>query len=166
MQARSFAVTPRAAWFLALAALAPAAALAQVDIHGAWARGTVPAQTATGAFMTLHAHEPARLLGVSTPVAGRAEVHEMKMDGNVMRMRAIDALPLPRMQDVELKPGGYHVMLLDLKGQLKAGDSVPLTLRFEQGGKVFEQRVNAEVRSLTAAAASTAPASHGAGHKH
>ena len=163
MQAPRFAAVRRAAWLLALSSLAPAIAVAQIDVNDAWARGTVPAQTATGVFMTLHAHEPAKLLGVSTPSAARAEVHEMKMEGNVMRMRAIDALPLPRMQDVELKPGGYHVMLLGLKGQLKAGDSVPLTLKFEQGGKIFEQRVDAEVRALTAPAG---PAGHGAGHKH
>lgn len=144
------------------AALFSTAAFAQVDISNAWARGTVPAQTATGVFMTLHAHTPARLLGVSSPVAATAEVHEMKMEDNVMRMRALDALPLPAMKDVELKPGGYHVMLLGLKKPLQAGESVPLTLRIEQGGKVTEQAVNAQVRALTAPAAG-----HGAkGHQH
>ncbi len=147
----------------ACCALISTAAFAQVDVRNVWARGTVPAQTATGVFMTLHAHQNARLVGVSTPVAATAEVHEMKMEGNVMRMRALDALPLPKMEDVELKPGGYHVMLLGLKAPLSVGDKVPVTLKIEQGGKLIEQRVEAEVRGLTAPA-------HGGGaaanHKH
>lgn len=138
------------------------AAYAQVDVSNAWVRGTVPAQTASGAFMTIHAHDAAKLVGVSSPV-GTAEIHEMKMENNVMRMRPVNALDLPKMQNVELKPGGYHVMLLDLKSQLKPGDKVPLTLKIEQGGKVTEQRVTAEVRDLTAAA-SGAPAA--GDHKH
>ena len=89
-------------------------------------------------------------MGVSSPVAASVELHEMKMDGSVMRMRPVASIDLPKMQDVELKPGGYHVMLMGLKGQLKAGDKVPLTLKIEQGGKVTEQRVEAEVRDLGA----------------
>ncbi|WP_423195122.1 MULTISPECIES: copper chaperone PCu(A)C [unclassified Cupriavidus] len=143
-----------------VAALASGAALAQVDVSNAWVRGTVPTQTASGAFMTLHAHSPGKLLGVSSPV-GTAEIHEMKMENNVMRMRPVQSVDLPAMQNVDLKPGGYHVMLLDLKSQLKPGDKVPLVLKIEQGGKVTEQRVTAEVRSLTApAGAAPAPADH------
>lgn len=162
MQARFLAALPAAAAAV-LAALCSGTAFAQVDVSNAWARGTVPAQTATGVFMTLHAHETAKLVGVSTPAAATAEVHEMKMDGNVMRMRAVGALDLPRMQDVELKPGGYHVMLMGLKAPLKKGDTVPLTLRIEQGGKVIEEKVDAEVRDLGAGA--PAAGAHG-DHKH
>lgn len=158
MQAKFRAATLAAS----LAMLASGAALAQVDVSNAWVRGTVPTQTASGAFMVLHAHENAKLVGVSSPVAA-AELHEMKMEGNVMRMRQVQSLDLPKMQNVELKPGGYHVMLMDLKGQLKKGDTVPITLKIEQGGKVIEQKVNAEVRDMTASAAS--PAGHG-DHKH
>ncbi len=157
MQAKLFAAAA------ACCALFSTAASAQIDIRNAWARGTVPAQTATGVFMTLHAHQNARLVGVSTPAAATAEVHEMKMEGNVMRMRALDALPLPKMEDVELKPGGYHVMLLGLKAPLNVGDKVPVTLKFEQGGKLIEQRVEAEVRGLTAPAHAGGAA---ANHKH
>lgn len=161
---------PRAALAVMCAAalFASGAAFAQVDVTNAWVRGTVPAQTASGAFMTIHAHDAAKLVGVSSPV-GTAELHEMKMENNVMRMRPVGSLDLPKMQNVELKPGGYHVMLMDLKTQLKAGDKVPLTLKIEQGGKVVEQRVTAEVRDLTAQAAQPgAPAggmAHG-DHKH
>ena len=127
-------------------------------------RGTVPTQAASGAFMVLHAHENAKLVGVSSPV-GDAEIHEMKMENNVMRMRQIKSLDLPRMQNVELKPGGYHVMLMGLKSQLKKGDTVPLTLKIEQGGKVTEQKVNAEVRDMVPGGSHAGHASHGE-HKH
>jgi copper(I)-binding protein len=157
MHAKFLAALPAAA----MALLCSTGALAQVDVSEAWVRGTVPAQTATGAFMTLHAHENARLIGVSTPAAATAEVHEMGMDGNVMHMREVKGVDLPRMQDVQLKPGGYHVMLMGLKAPLKAGDTVPLTLKIEQGGKVIEQKVDATVRALSAGAP---PA--GEQHKH
>ncbi|WER46190.1 copper chaperone PCu(A)C [Cupriavidus sp. WKF15] len=158
MQAKFRAATLAASFAL----LASGTALAQVDVSNAWVRGTVPTQTASGAFMVLHAHENAKLIGVSSPV-GAAELHEMKMEGNVMRMRQVQSLDLPKMQDVELKPGGYHVMLTDLKGQLKKGDTVPITLKIEQGGKVIEQKVNAEVRDM---AASTASQSGHGDHKN
>lgn len=104
---------------------------APVEASGAWLRATAPGQSVTGGFMTLAAGVPLRLVGVSTPAAGMAEVHEMKMDGDIMRMRAIPALELPAHQSVELKPGGHHLMLMDLKQPLAAGQNVPLTLTFE-----------------------------------
>ncbi|EKZ98100.1 copper chaperone PCu(A)C [Cupriavidus metallidurans] len=162
MQAKFRAARAASIATLALAGLlASAQAMAQVDVSDAWVRGTVPAQTASGAFMTLHAHQDAKLVGVSSPV-GTAELHEMKMENNVMRMRQIPSLDLPKMQDVQLKPGGYHVMLMGLKQQLKAGDTVPITLKFEQNGKVIEQQVNAQVRDMTASAQG---GGHG-DHKH
>jgi copper(I)-binding protein len=163
MKAKIAAAMP-AVCLAGFAALFSPLALAQVDVSNAWARGTVPAQTATGVFMTLHAHAPAKLVGVSTPAAATAEVHEMKMENNVMRMRAVDGIELPAMKDVELKPGGYHVMLSGLKAPLKAGDVVPVTLTIEQGGKRTQQLVKAEVRGLTAAG--HGPAAGGAQHKH
>jgi len=123
-------------------------ALAQVEVNGAWARATVPGQTAGGAFMTLTAKEGARLIGASSAVAGVVEVHEMAMDGNVMRMRAIAALSLPAGRAVELKPGGYHVMLLDLKRPLAVGEKIPLELRFElPDRRQVNQTVTVEVRT-------------------
>jgi copper(I)-binding protein len=127
-------------------------------------------QSATGAFMKLTAPAATRLVEVRSPVAGIVEVHEMKLDGDVMRMRAVPALPLPAGQMVELKPGGYHVMLMDLKGPVKAGDAVPLTLVFEGAdGKRLTQDVKATARALAApapAAAGGHGSGHGAGHKH
>ncbi len=133
---------------LACALLASTAAHAQVTVSEPWARATVPSQMATGAFMKLTAARDARLVGASSPVAGVVEVHEMALENNVMRMRAITSLALPAGQAVELKPGGFHVMLLDLKQTLKPGDTVPITLEIEQGGQRQKLEVQVPVRRL------------------
>ena len=114
-----------------LAAIGSASAWAQVKVDNAWARATVQGQKATGAFMKLTAPQATQLVAVSTPVAGVAEIHEMKMDGGVMKMRAVPALDLPANQSVELKPGSYHLMLMDLKAPLAKDASVALTLTFK-----------------------------------
>lgn len=118
---------------LLLSSLMVSSAWAQnVSVQSAWARATVQGQKATGAFMTLTAKTATTLVGVSTSVAGVAEVHEMKMDNNVMQMRALpDGLPLPAGKAVALQPGGYHVMLMDLKLPLQKDTTIPLTLRFK-----------------------------------
>jgi copper(I)-binding protein len=136
--------------FLAATVLwsAAAAALAQVDVTAGWARPAVPGQTGTGAFMTLLSKEGARLVGAASPAAGVVEIHEMAMDNNVMRMRAIPVLELPAGRPVELKPGGSHGMLLDLKRPLKAGEKVRIELRLEtRDGKRVTQPVEVEVRA-------------------
>lgn len=102
-----------------------------VKVEGAWARATVPGQKGTGAFMNITAKDSTRLVGVSSPAAGVAEVHEMKMENDIMRMRSVTGLDLPAGQTVSLKPGGYHVMLLDLKAPLAKDSTVPVTLRFK-----------------------------------
>ena len=108
------------------------AGVAAVEVRDAWVRQTVPGQSGTGAFMKLTAPSGARLVGASTPAAGVAEVHEMKMEGDTMKMRAVTGgLELPPRQTVELKPSGLHVMLMDLKQPIAKGGSIPLTLRFE-----------------------------------
>ena len=135
--------------------LGSTAALAQVSVSEPWVRGTVESQMATGAFMRLTAATDARLLGARSPVAGIVELHEMALENNVMRMREISRLDLPAGRTVELRPGGYHVMLLDLKRTLKPGEEVPITLEIEQGGKRMSVQVKAIVRPLTSA--TTAP---------
>jgi len=107
------------------------AALAQVTVNDPWVRATVPAQRETAAFMQLTAAETMQLVAARSPVAGTVEIHEMAMVDGVMKMRAIPSLDLPAGKTVALNPGGYHVMLLDLKGQIHVGDAVPLTLVFE-----------------------------------
>jgi hypothetical protein len=101
--------------------------------------------------MELTSDRHASLLGAESPVAGSAEIHEMKMEGNVMRMRAVPRLELPPGRTVELKPGGYHMMLLDLKRPLKKGDLVPIRLKIELSDKTIKTiQVVAEVRELAA----------------
>ena len=115
--------------------------VAAVDIQKAWARPSVAGQSGTGAFMQLQAPQGLRLVGIATPLAGVAEVHEMKMEGETMRMREVkDGLVLPARQTVELKPGGYHLMLMDLKQPLAKGTQLPLTLRFVDAKGVVSQR--------------------------
>ena len=130
------------------------AAHAQVTVQDAWVRATVPQQKATGAFMRLTAAQDARLVSASSPVAGVTEVHEMKLVDNVMKMRPLPALDLPAGQAVELKPGGYHIMLLDLKQPVAQGSTVPLTLVFEaKDGQRTTQELQAPVRAVSATAA-------------
>jgi periplasmic copper chaperone A len=105
---------------------------AHVAVEGAWVRATVAGQQGTGGFMKLTAREDLRLVRVSSPAAAVGEVHEMKMGANnVMEMRQIDGLDLPKGKAVELKPGSYHVMLMSLKQTLATGSKVPLTLYFK-----------------------------------
>ncbi len=125
-------------------------ALAQVSVTDPWVRGTVPGQMATGVFMQLKSAKDAKLVEARSPVAGVVEIHEMAMQNNVMKMRAIPALELPAGRTVELKPGGYHVMLMDLKRQVKEGETVPVTLVIESGGKRDLVEVKAPVRAPTA----------------
>ncbi len=102
-----------------------------ITVKDAWVRTSVPGQMATGAFMKITAKENSKLVALSSPVAGVVEVHEMKMDGDIMKMRAVEGgLDLPAGKTVELKSGGYHVMLMDLKAALPKDSMVPLTLVF------------------------------------
>jgi copper(I)-binding protein len=110
--------------------------------------------------MRLTAQEPLKLVGVETTAAAVAEVHEMKMEGDVMRMRAIEALDLPQGVAVDLKPGGYHLMLQQLKAPLVKDSQVPVTLVFKDAkGAVSRLSLQLPVRA-------TAPAAAGAGHQH
>jgi copper(I)-binding protein len=140
----------------------PAVAAAQsVEVKDAWTRATAPGQKAGGVFMQLRSAQGAAVVSAQSPVATTVEIHEMSMDGNVMRMRAIPKLDLPAGQTVELKPGGYHVMLIDLKQPLKKGEKVPVTLRVEgKDRQVQEVAVQAEVRDMTAGT------EHGGQSKH
>lgn len=137
-----------------------------VEVQNAWARATVQGQKASGAFMTLTAQTPGRLVSVSSPVAGVAEVHEMKMEGDVMKMRALaNGLELPAGKPVELKPGGYHLMLMDLKLPLQKDTTIPVTLVFKDAkGVETKKELKLPVSQTAPAGAAAAPA-HGA-HKH
>ena len=115
----------------AAAALLPSGAAwsdTPLKVDDAWVRSTAPGQQGTAAFMKLTAQRPMQLVGVSTPVAGTADLHEMKRDGDLMTMRPVAKLDLPAGKTVALTPSGYHLMLQDLKQALPTGSTVPLTL--------------------------------------
>ena len=155
----------RGVFAAAMVVMTAAPAAAQIAVKEPWVRATVAAQKATGAFMQISSVSDAKLVEAKSPAAGIVEIHEMKMDNHVMKMRAVSDVALPAGKMVELKPGGYHVMLMDLKAQVKEGDTVPLTLVFEGKDKKRESvEVKAVVKSLTASAAK-GEMSH-EGHKH
>lgn len=144
-------------------AMLAGAAQAQVAVEGAWVRATVPAQKATGAFMQLQAAQDSKLVSASSSAARAVEVHEMSMQHDVMKMRQVPFVVLPAGKTVELKPGGYHLMLFDLNKQVKDGDTVPLTLVFEgKNGKRQSVQVQAPAR---APGATAQPAAHDM-HQH
>ena len=152
------------AFSLASAGMAVWAQAAAVKVDGAWARATVQGQMGTGAFMTLTAKDATRLVGVSSPMAGVAEVHEMKMEGDIMKMRPMPVLDLPAGKKVDLKPGGYHVMLMDLKAPLALGSTVPVTLLFKDAkGVQSKLELKLPVSTVAPGAAAVEPA---AVHKH
>ena len=133
-------------------------AIAQVAVTDAWVRGTVTGQKGTGAFMQLKSPTDTALVAVSSPAAKIAEIHEMKLEGGVMRMNAMDKLALPAGKAVELKPGSYHVMLMELAKPLNEGDAVSLQLTFEdKAGRKTTQDVKAQVRPLAGSRGTPAP---------
>jgi periplasmic copper chaperone A len=135
----------------ALMAYSVAVSAQEVAVQRAWVRATVPGQKATGAFMRLISKEDAALIGASSPVADTAEMHQMVLDDNIMKMRLLPKVDLPAGKMVEFKPGGYHVMLMDLKRTLRKGDTVPVTLKVEgKDGRAFSVSFKAEVLDINA----------------
>ena len=129
---------------------------AQVEIERPWIRATTPGAKVAAGYMTLRntSGQPDRLVGGTSPVAGKLETHVHIRDGDILRMREVKGYDIPAKGSFELKPGGAHLMLVNLKQPLKAGDKVPVTLRFQRAGEVT---VNFNVEPLTAA---------GPAHKH
>ena len=142
-----------AAVLLALGGGLPLHAAAEVSASDAWMRSTVPGQKTTGVYLTLRTSAATSLVGVASPIAVRGEVHEMRQDGGVMRMRSLPGLDLPAGRTVELKPGAVHLMLLDVQRPLRAGEAVPVVLTFrDAAGATSTMEVLAQVRG---------PAAHG-----
>ncbi|MCS6997283.1 MAG: copper chaperone PCu(A)C [Casimicrobiaceae bacterium] len=145
-------------------------AQAQVSISDPWVRATAPGQRAAGAFMEIKAEQNVRLVAGRSPAAAKVEIHEMAMEGGVMKMREIPGIDIPQGQTLSLKPGGYHVMLIDLKQPIKADEVVPITLEFVGiDNKKHTVEVKARGRAMTAmspgAQGKAEAMSHGA-HKH
>ena len=160
---------------LALMALAPAMpALAQhahgthapaavtignIEIKDAFTRATLPNAPVAGGFMTLtnKGSEDDRLVSVETPIARQGQIHEMAMEGDVMKMRQLaDGLLIPAGESVELAPGSYHLMFMGLTGSVAEGDAVPVTLTFEKAGTI--------TIDLPAGGSAAAAPAHGEGH--
>jgi periplasmic copper chaperone A len=154
---------PRAAFLLVFLAGSGLATAQAPAVDAPWARPTAPGAKVGGAFMTLVGGKDAdRLLAGSSPAAAAVELHTHVMDGGVAKMRAVPAIEVPAGGRVELKPGGLHIMLINLKAPLKAGETVPLKLRFEKAGEV-------EVKVAVAAQApggQSGHAMHSPQHKH
>jgi periplasmic copper chaperone A len=144
-----------------VASPAPTTKLPKVE--GAWVRSTVTGQSGSAAYMKITAAEPMQLVSVTTPLAGTADVHEMKMEGDVMRMRSLPRLDLPAGRTIELKPGGYHLMLQELKQPLTVGSTVPLTLVLRDA-KGVESKL--DLKLPVAAAAPSAGAEPASSPKH
>ena len=137
-------------WAIIACLLATPVWAQDVKVSAPWVRGTVAGQMATGAFMELTATDNVTLSGVSSPVAGVVEVHEMVIDKGVMKMRALPRLDLPAGKAVALRPGSYHIMLMELKQSLKKGETVPMTLKIEgKNRQTSYVELKAEVRDLT-----------------
>jgi len=129
----------------ALAAHAHTFKLGAIEIGHPYARATAPGQPAGGGYLSLsNAGANDRLLSASAEVSKAVELHTMTMEGDVMRMRQVEAIELPAGKKVELKPGGLHIMFIGLKAPLKLGDKFPLKLKFEKAGEVTVE-VNVEV---------------------
>ncbi|HEX2830369.1 MAG TPA: copper chaperone PCu(A)C [Burkholderiales bacterium] len=130
-----------------------------VKVENAWARATVPGQKTGGVYVDLTSPADSALVAAASPVAARGELHSMSMDAGVMRMRSLPRIELPAGKTVKLAPGGLHVMLVDLKQPLKAGDKIPVTLSLQgPGAAPTTLKLEVPVR------AADAPAEHG--HKH
>lgn len=123
-------------------------AFGQLQVEGPWSRATAPGARVAAGYMVIRNQGAAadRLIGVSSPAAGRMETHITVRDGEVMRMREVKGYDIPAKGSIELKPGGAHLMFVDIKQPFKPGERIPAVLKFEKAGEV---KVELEVRSLS-----------------
>lgn len=148
-------------FFVAALALVAGSAWAQVSVTAPWVRATVPAQKSTGVYLHLVSPTATRLVGVSSPVATSAELHQMEMKGEIMKMRQVDGIELPAGKAVDMASGTYHIMLVGLKRQLNDGDAVPLTLMVQGKDKKRETiTLKVPVKPIGFVSAVAAPAMH------
>jgi len=150
----------------ALALAAPAAIAMDMThgdlvLEGTWTRATPPKAMAGGGFVTItnKGTEADRLVSAASPVAGRVEIHEMAVTDGVMKMRELEnGLPIPAGETVALKPGGFHIMFMQLNQPFKMGEKVPVTLTFEKGGEV---EIQLDVQKMGAKAMDHSKMDHG-----
>lgn len=141
---KSLALKPLALVCLLIATSAQAA----VAISDAWVRENAPSQVVGAAYMTLKSPQDRTLVFVESPAAGSVEIHSMTMNNNVMKMRKLEELPLKAGKPEKLAPGGFHLMLFDLKKPLKNGENVDFKLCFkDKAGNITHQQVSLPVKS-------------------
>ena len=136
-------------YLLALMALVSTSVFSQVEIQEPWSRATPPGAKVAAGYLTIvnKSASDDRLVGASSPAAARVETHVTEKQGDVLRMREVKAYEIPAKGSFELKPGGAHLMLVDIKRPFKEGEKVPLVLRFQNGGEV---KTELQVRALGA----------------
>jgi copper(I)-binding protein len=135
---------------------APVASIGAIEISGPFTRATLPSAPVAGGFLTLTNTGPEddRLIGVESAIAKESQIHEMAMEGDVMKMRQLeDGLVIPAGETVTLAPGGFHLMFMGLTSAIAEGDAVPVTITFEKAGSVT-------IELIAAGTAAAAPASH------
>ena len=134
--------------------MAQNASVGSIKVENAYTRATAPGQQVAGGFLKIENKGAAdQLVSASSPAAGEVQLHEMAMDGNVMKMRQVKDIPVPANGSVELKPGGLHLMFMNIKAPLAAGETVPVKLKFAKAGEV-------EVRMPVNPTTATAPMKH------
>lgn len=123
---------------LSSGAFAQNASVGSIKIEHAYTRATAPGQQAAGGFLQIENKGGAadQLISASSPIAGEVQLHEMAMDGNVMKMRQVKDISVPANSEVELKPGGLHIMFMNIKAPLAVGETVPVKLKFAKAGEV------------------------------
>lgn len=126
-------------------------AKSDVQVTGAWARATVPGQAVSGAYMQIKSGTPLKLVKAESAAAAMVEIHNMSMKDGVMSMSAVEGIDVPAGKTVELKPGGYHIMLMQLKSPIKEGGIVPIILTFEDAKKQ-QRTVSVSAKGQTKAA--------------
>lgn len=147
--------------FCILGGVVLSGAWAQVSVSGAWVRPIVPGQKATGAFMTITASKPLSLVRVSSPWVGVAQLHNMSMEGNTMKMAAVSEMKLDPQVPFQLAPGGYHLMLMDLKPEFGKAATVSLMLTFKDAkGEEFQKEIEAPFSMSAPQGASSTPQEH------
>jgi copper(I)-binding protein len=159
MSTRFFSLIAQSSVFALLLGLSLNAS-AQTTVEDAWVRATVAQQASTGAFMHITSSTDSKLVGVQSPVAGIVQIHQSSMVNDVMSMKQVAEVALAAGKTVQIEPEGYHIMLINLVGQVKEGDQVPLTLTVENAdGKKETIQVNATARAMNAS-------EHGGMHMH
>ena len=134
--------------------MAQNASVGSIKVENAYTRATAPGQQVAGGFLKIENKGAAdQLVSASSPAAGEVQLHEMAMDGNVMKMRQVKDIPVPANGSVELKPGGLHLMFMNIKAPLAAGETVPVKLKFAKAGEV-------ELRMPVNPTTATAPMKH------